>query len=343
MRPLPLLVLAILAFAVSIARATAQDSALRPVLVWGGAFDAKEPCPTLHDRPIFPAQSIDADLSVEPSADRLLGPEDGEDMPQMAEAAPAANPASPVRPRGEPVLNGDNWLNVFWDIPRFFTAPTRFDTEDWIKTGAFVAAAGAAFAADEDLRRFFRHNRSQIGDSIAAIGYRLGDGKTILGASALAYGAGYAAGDVKSRETALLVLQSWALTAGATEGVKQLAGRKRPGSTDDHAKFEGPGGSEKSFWSGHAANAFSTAAVIAEQYHDNPWVAPVAYGLAGLVAWSRLNDNAHWASDVVVGAGFGYAVGKLVTHFSPFRDQPEMSLMPWGLPGGGGLQLGFRF
>jgi hypothetical protein len=82
--------------------------------------------------------------------------------------------------------------------------------------------------------------------------------------------------------------------------------------------------------------------VISEQY-DEVWVAPVAYGLAGLVAWSRLNDNAHWTSDVVVGAGVGYAVGKLVTHFSPFRDQQGMSLSPLGLPGGGGVQLGYRF
>ncbi len=47
--------------------------------------------------------------------------------------------------------------------------------------------------------------------------------------------------------------------------------------------------------------------------------------------------------DVVVGAGVGYAVGKLVAHFSPFRGQQDMSLTPWGLPGGGGLQLGFNF
>ena len=93
-----------------------------------------------------------------------------------------------------------------------------------------------------------------------------------------------------------------------------------------------------------AFNAFSTAAVIAEQYDDTVWVAPVAYGLAGLVAWSRLNDNAHWTSDLVLGAGLGYAVGKVVAHFSPFREQAGVTATPLPVSGaGGGVQLGFRF
>jgi membrane-associated phospholipid phosphatase len=327
------------ALAASTAHAPAQDAATKPIVLWGGAM-AAAPYQPLFDHALFPPLSLDAEVALGSDASGQRAPEDGDGVVQSAEATPSD---APSRPRGEPILDGDYWLNYFWNVPRFFTSPLRFDTEDWIKTGAFVVATGAAFVADEDIRRFFRHNRSHIGDAIAAVGYRLGDGKSIVGGSALAYAAGYAAGDVKSRETALLVLQSWALTTGATEGVKRLTGRKRPGTTDDHLAFDGPSGADKSFWSGHVANAFSTAAVVSEQYHDNPWVAPVAYSLAGLVAWSRLNDNAHWASDVVASAGFGYAVGKLVAHFSPFRDQPDMSLTPWGLPGGGGVQLGFRF
>ena len=46
---------------------------------------------------------------------------------------------------------------------------------------------------------------------------------------------------------------------------------------------------------------------------------------------------------VIILCCVGYAVGKLVAHFSPFRGQQDMCLTPWGLPGGGGLQLGFNF
>ncbi len=270
----------------------------------------------------------------------------GLDLPQpiwgAATAATPPDPAASAEARGEPLLDSDYWLNYLNNIPRIFTAPTRFDTADWIKTGAFLAAAGGAYLGDEHIRRFFRDHRTDTGDSVAAAGYRLGDGKTILGGIAVAYAAGYATEDTKLRDTALLSLQAWALTGGITEATKHLAGRQRPGYTDDKSQFDGWGGAGKSFFSGHVANAFTVAAVVSEQY-DEVWVAPVAYGLAGLVAWSRLNDNAHWGSDVVVAAGVGYAVGKLVAHFSPFRDDVGVTATPMLAPGGGGLQLGFRF
>jgi len=286
---------------------------------WGGGLDAPQP---VWGVPALVADAPDA----APTAD-------------APDAAPTAN-AMPAQP--EPLLNDDYWLNYFNNIPRIFTAPTRFDTTDWIKTGAFVIAAGGAYLGDEHIRRFFRDHRNATGDSVAAAGYRLGDGKTILGGIAVAYAAGYATEDYKLRDTALLSLQAWALTGGITEATKHLAGRQRPGYTDDKSQFDGWGGAGKSFFSGHVANAFTVAAVVSEQY-DDIWVAPVAYGLAGLVAWSRLNDNAHWASDVVVGAGVGYAVGKLVAHFSPFRDDLGVTATPMLAPGGGGVQLGFRF
>lgn len=322
--------LARLLFALLLGAAPALALAGQPALDWGGGLDA---------RPIWQATGWQATGWSPPDAPEQLAaaPDPGPTaVPASATGDPA--PASP----GEPLLNGDYWLSYLTDIPRFFTAPLRFDTTDWIKTGAFVIAAGGAYLGDEHIKRFFRDHRTSTGDSIAAFGYRLGDSKTILGGSALAYAVGYAADDRKTRETALLVLQSWALTQAAVEGTKYLAGRQRPGYTDDKAQFEGPGGAGKSFFSGHAANAFAVAAVVSEQYED-PWVAPVAYGLAGLVAWSRVNDNAHWASDVVVGAGVGYAVGKLVTHFSPFKDDVGLTATPMIAPGGGGVQLGFRF
>ncbi len=264
------------------------------------------------------------------------------DFPQTAETAATA-PAGEAK-RGEPIGNGDYWLNYLYNIPRFIAAPARFDTGDWIKTGAFVAVLGGAYLADERIHKFFKGHTSDATDDLAAIGYRLGDTKTIVAGAAAGYAVGYMLDDLRMRETALLVLQSWALSAGASEGLKRLIARERPGTTDTHDDFDFLGGNEKSLPSGHAANAFSAAAVIAEQYDDTVWVAPVAYGLAGLVAWSRLNDNAHWASDVVLGAGLGYAVGKVVAHFSPFREQSGVTAMPLPVSGpGGGVQLGFRF
>jgi membrane-associated phospholipid phosphatase len=64
-----------------------------------------------------------------------------------------------------------------------------------------------------------------------------------------------------------------------------------------------------SFPSGHTSAAFSVAAVFAERYPDRRWVRWVAYGLAGLVGFSRISLESHFPSDVFLGAVLGYAVG----------------------------------
>ena len=320
----------------------AAHSAAAAGLEPGGILDGQGMIVPLYGPPIFKPLDLGPPPAIRLPATQPRPAETGaaSDYPQTAEAAAPPAPAE----RGEPVANGEYWLNYFYNIPRFITAPARFDTEDWIKTGAFVAILGGAYLADERIHKFFKGHTNTATDDLAAIGYRLGDSKTIVAGAAAGYAAGYLMDDRRMRETALLVLQSWALSAGASEGIKRLVGRERPNSTDTHDDFDFLGGNDKSLPSGHAVNAFSTAAVIAEQYDDTVWVAPVAYGLAGLVAWSRLNDNAHWTSDLVLGAGLGYAVGKVVAHFSPFREQAGVTATPLPVSGaGGGVQLGFRF
>ncbi|MCC6471211.1 MAG: phosphatase PAP2 family protein [Alphaproteobacteria bacterium] len=349
MRRPPLLALACALFAATGAGAQTLDAGQwrDPILTWGSATAPVDWYAPSSGQPMFPLVAFGG-ASTAASSAYAQPPPAGAMPPPAAAAAPeivAAAPGPPAQPRGEPILNSDYWLNYFWNIPRFVTAPLRFDTADWIKTGAFLVAAGGAYMADERLHKFFHDHRSTASDDLAAIGYRLGDSKTIIAGSLGGYVVGYGlatmngGNDYRIRETSLLVLQSFALSELLAEGAKRATGRERPDTTDDHSNWRSGG---KSFFSGHTVNAFSTASVISEQY-DEIWVAPLAYGLAGLVAWSRLNDNAHWTSDVVVGAGVGYAVGKLVTHFSPFREQSGVSLSPLGVPGGGGVQVGFRF
>jgi len=38
----------------------------------------------------------------------------------------------------------------------------------------------------------------------------------------------------------------------------------------------------------------------------------LAYGIATLTALSRVNDNAHWASDIFFGAVIGYFTAKAI-------------------------------
>ena len=60
--------------------------------------------------------------------------------------------------------------------------------------------------------------------------------------------------------------------------------------------------------SGHTSHSFAVAAVANELYGHT--VGTAAYMLAGLVAASRIHDNKHYLSDVIVGAGLGTIIGR---------------------------------
>jgi hypothetical protein len=45
------------------------------------------------------------------------------------------------------------------------------------------------------------------------------------------------------------------------------------------------------------------------------FVAPLMYGGAAVVGWSRMFDNQHWASDVITGAAIGTFAGLKVVHW----------------------------
>jgi membrane-associated phospholipid phosphatase len=68
-----------------------------------------------------------------------------------------------------------------------------------------------------------------------------------------------------------------------------------------------------SFPSGHASAAFTAATVLAE---DSP-LAPLYYGTAAFVAFSRTYVKIHHASDVVAGAATGLVLGRIARKMWP--------------------------
>jgi membrane-associated phospholipid phosphatase len=133
-----------------------------------------------------------------------------------------------------------------------------------------------------------------------------------------------------------------ALLAGdiVTTAIKWTAGRGRPfaeGDTIPH-DFELLRGLRKgrdfsSFPSGHALAAFSAAAAVTNEmahwWKQGEWyVGPVLYAGATAVAVSRLYNNQHWASDVIMGAGIGIFAGNKIVRYN-HRTHPDNAVDRW--------------
>ena len=120
----------------------------------------------------------------------------------------------------------------------------------------------------------------------------------------LAYGAGRLSGRPGLAGTAQRIGASVATAGLLTFTLKQVAGRERPRESagDSHAfqPFSGHG----SFPSGHTTIAFAAATALVRET-DSRWVPWAAYPAAAMVGWSRVHDNEHWTSDVVMGAALG--------------------------------------
>ncbi len=101
-----------------------------------------------------------------------------------------------------------------------------------------------------------------------------------------------------------------ALVNGA---VKSLFGRSRPVAVVQrplHLRVP----RTSSFPSGHASSAFMAATLLAER---DPHLRAVYFGLAALVATSRVHVRIHHASDVAAGTALGLALGQIVKRAWP--------------------------
>jgi membrane-associated phospholipid phosphatase len=97
------------------------------------------------------------------------------------------------------------------------------------------------------------------------------------------------------KEKAALYFMSTTLNAVLVYPVKALTSRARPDESD-----------LRSFPSGHTSNAFVGAEYFWQEYKTrSKWLAASGYVVAATTGYFRLQNNKHWFSDVLTGAGIG--------------------------------------
>ncbi len=228
------------------------------------------------------------------------------------------------------------------DAGGILTSPLRWDGSQWIRAAAVVAALGVVASEDDAIDEKFRSHRSSQTDAFARGVTPLGSYAGV-GLSAAALGSGLLFKDDVLRETGRDAIEAELLAAGVlTPLLKITLGRLRPVQGSDADEFHAFSG-RNSFPSGHATEAFAIASVFAAR--SRGWVVPtLAYALASGVAFARINDRAHFASDVVGGAVLGTVVGRsIVRRHSDERESLVPSVLPLVTRRGAGLMLSWSF
>ena len=240
-------------------------------------------------------------------------------------------------------LNSDYFLNIFSDTKYILLSPFRWQARDWVKAGLVLGATGGLFLLDDEIRDFIQDERSTTTDDIASVFEPFGNGGYTFGGLVGFYLYGRVFENSKAERTALLAVESFAVTGIFTFALKFSTGRARPQSARDSGEWSGPNLDDVSFPSGHTSSAFSIATVLASEYKNKPWVPPVAYGLATLTGLSRLNDNKHWASDVFLGGALGYFIAKTVLKLHSNKKGRHYTIYPRLSRKEVGLDFAMRF
>lgn len=211
------------------------------------------------------------------------------------------------------------------DTKLYFTAPLRWDAEDWQYLGATLAAIGAAHQYDQRVRDHFATGSYAILDGKDRNSLRDAVPAAALIAGTWAY-AGYL-GDSDGFREGWSLIEAGVLSTASGEILGYAAGRERPDATMSPNQWRQGG---DSFPSLHAGAAFAIGTVFAESGSDDyRWIRRVVgYGIAGATAYIRVKENVHWLSDTVAGGALGIATARFVLNRQAPASRASLQFQP---------------
>jgi membrane-associated phospholipid phosphatase len=186
-----------------------------------------------------------------------------------------------------------------------------------------LGVVGVLMAFDRPLMDFVQNNRSDTLGQIVDITNSFGEETGLLPLVGSSMALGLVFKNDKLKRAAIRSLGAVAIGQLTVEFLKAMTHRSRPRNNQGPYHFEGPDwqSDNTSFPSGHSAGAWSVMTVFATEFKDTKIVPILAYGLAAMTSFSRVYKNAHWVSDVTLGALVGWISGKLM--YKLFKTKPS--------------------
>ena len=198
-----------------------------------------------------------------------------------------------LSPPSDPLPDDKPIQEIFQNLGRDLKHLPSLDTLVIVGTG--VVAAGVGHHNDVPLAKWVA---KQEPAGYTAIGEVIGGGWTQGSAAIGTYVVGLLAHDRPTIHIGSDLIRAQLLNGVLTRGIKIVSSRDRPS------------GGPNSMPSGHTSATFASAAVL--QDHFGWKVGVPSFAVAGFVGWTRIRDQHHWLTDVLVGASIGIAAGHTV-------------------------------
>jgi membrane-associated phospholipid phosphatase len=258
-------------------------------------------------RPAF-AQTTAASVGQADEAQPVSGTSASSDQPSEGQQQPST----------QSVICGVKHLgqcfnDIRHDQAGIWTSPLRIAPRDAFWLVPFAAGTGVALQYDAQAQQNLGIDKSRIDTSNVVSGF--GSPYATLGGAAGLYFLGLGTHNEHLAETGRLGAEAIVDSLLVVEALKLATNRERPNEGNGQGGFW-PHGTRSyeldgSFPSGHAAESFALARVIASEYPSKP-IQIAAYAFALAISTSRVTARQHFPSDVLVGGTFGYLIGGYV-------------------------------
>ena len=219
-----------------------------------------------------------------------------------------------------------NFLKGFFkDHLALWKSPLKMNAKKYLFWAPVLVSTAICFRNDERIHSSFNDFQSKnswVG-KVSPVITDIGSTRVILGTTMIFYGVGVLFNNTKAKQTGVMAVQALGHAAIIVTAGKLITGRERPSYNNGISTWHwfpsslkqfgsDPQPKYNSFPSGHTIAVWSVATVIAKQYRKTIIIPVLAYGLATGVGLSRVVEDAHWLSDVVVGAALGFTIGSFV-------------------------------
>ena len=210
------------------------------------------------------------------------------------------------------------WHQIGYDTRRLSTRPARWDRRSGRRLGAVAGTTLGLYLLRDEIRDIVQNNRSAGLDRFLGDARIMGQGGFAPALAVAAYLSSFATRNDRERETAVLLMESWAWSAAAAWGGSFVLAAERPEQGDQVEWFHTDG-------HGVSLDAALAASVIPPLRRQYLRVDPddgagrkfwkrtgtaLLYAGAGLTAYQRLYADKHWAPDVFLGTWTGLTAGR---------------------------------